>query len=191
MFKNIEDFRIASKRTLSNKPQTELDDNELMITNMLLGLSGELHEIYIMYITKNIDKLKDEIGDLCWYIVCLSTKINNPLDKFITYDYRYIISTFDKIGIYNYQMKKSDTLFIFISFLISQISEKFKKVIYHRHKFDTIGIKELIDMLISCIILFCEINKIDFNLVLNYNYGKLLKRYKQGFNIEESINREN
>jgi hypothetical protein len=46
-------------------------------------------------------------------------------------------------------------------------------------------------MLISCIILFCEINKIDFNLVLNYNYGKLLKRYKQGFNIEESINREN
>lgn len=70
-----------------------------------------------------------------------------------------------------------------------EILDYLKKTVYHKHQFDENELKEEIGDL--CWYLFALITSYDFDLldILNKNVEKRLKRYPNGFNCQDSIDR--
>lgn len=70
-----------------------------------------------------------------------------------------------------------------------EILDYLKKTMYHKHPFNDNHLKEEIGDL--CWYLFALINSYDFNFVdiLKINIEKRLKRYPNGFNYKDSIDR--
>lgn len=76
-------YQILAKRTLIDKPDQPLTGEETMKIWNAIGVAGEAGEICDL-IKKGIfhqhgidvEKLKKEIGDVCWYLAGLATQFN-------------------------------------------------------------------------------------------------------------------
>lgn len=86
---NLREYQEKSKRTLNN----ELT-NEQLLSNMVFGITGEMGEVtdilkkYLYqghYLKKN--HVKEEIGDVMFYIVNLCNLLNLDLEEIIESNY--------------------------------------------------------------------------------------------------------
>lgn len=85
---NASDYQYLASRTLIDRPDFEISDEEIMIVWNALGLAGEAGEV-AESIKKGIfhqhgldhEKLKKELGDVCWYIAALCTKLDLDLNE--------------------------------------------------------------------------------------------------------------
>jgi NTP pyrophosphatase (non-canonical NTP hydrolase) len=80
---NATDYQKQAARTLIDKPGFEIPDKDIMIIWNAIGLAGEAGEVCELA-KKGIfhqhgidrDKFAKEIGDCCWYIAALCTKLD-------------------------------------------------------------------------------------------------------------------
>lgn len=85
---NASDYQYLASRTLIDKPDFEIADEDIMIVWNALGLAGEAGEV-AETVKKGIfhqhgldhEKLKKELGDVCWYIAALCTKLDLDLNE--------------------------------------------------------------------------------------------------------------
>lgn len=86
-------YQKQAARTLIDSPGFDLLSTELMIIWNAVGLAGETGEI-LDHIKKGIfhehglnrDKLKEELGDVMWYIAGLCTKLGLDLDEVLAFN---------------------------------------------------------------------------------------------------------
>lgn len=75
-------------RTLIDKPDFELSNDDIMLIWNAVGLAGEAGEVSEM-IKKGIfhqhgldrEKLIKELGDVLWYVAALCTRLNVPMSE--------------------------------------------------------------------------------------------------------------
>lgn len=85
------DYQRQAARTLIDKPDFKIYDNQMMVLWNALGLAGETGEV-CDHIKKGIlhqhgidrDKLAKELGDVCWYLAALCTKCGFDLGEIMT-----------------------------------------------------------------------------------------------------------
>lgn len=83
---NANDYQILASRTLIDRPGFEIADRDMMLIWNALGLAGEAGEV-CEHIKKGVlhqhgideAKLVKEIGDCCWYLAALCTKLGVDL----------------------------------------------------------------------------------------------------------------
>lgn len=86
-------YQKQAARTLIDSPDFDLLNTELMIIWNAIGLAGETGEI-LDHIKKGIfhehsldrDHLKEELGDVMWYIAGLCTKLGLDLDEVLAFN---------------------------------------------------------------------------------------------------------
>jgi NTP pyrophosphatase (non-canonical NTP hydrolase) len=81
-------YQHKAKRTLIEKPETELNDKSQMVLWCSVGLSGEVGELLNhlkKYIFHGEDFLRDyaieEVGDILWYLSSICTILNIDLSE--------------------------------------------------------------------------------------------------------------
>lgn len=85
---NANEYQKLASRTLIDKPGFEISDNEIMVVWNAIGLAGETGEV-CENVKKGIfhqhgldrEKLKKELGDVCWYLAALCTKLDFNLGE--------------------------------------------------------------------------------------------------------------
>lgn len=82
------DYQKLAARTLIDKPDIPLSDDETMIIWNAIGLAGESGEV-VDSIKKmifhrhglNIEQLEKELGDVLWYVAALCTKLDIDMES--------------------------------------------------------------------------------------------------------------
>ena len=85
---NARDYQELAGRTLIDKPDFQITDADVMIVWNALGLAGEAGEV-VDLVKKGVmhqhgldrEKLIKELGDVCWYVAALCTKLGVGLDE--------------------------------------------------------------------------------------------------------------
>lgn len=88
---NINEYQKEAARTLIPGPDFQLSDNEFMLVWCAIGLGGESGEV-LEQIKKGLlhrhgldkEKLKSELGDCCWYLAGLCTRLDISLEEVMT-----------------------------------------------------------------------------------------------------------
>lgn len=82
------EYQKQAKRTLVDKPGFALDDGETMLVWNALGLAGEAGEVAdsvkkMILHRHGLDReaLRDELGDVLWYVAALATNLGFGLDE--------------------------------------------------------------------------------------------------------------
>ena len=70
-----------------------------------------------------------------------------------------------------------------------EVADIIKKHLYQGHQLDMDHIKEEIGDVMFYMVNLCNALVLDLETLLEKNYAKLLKRYPEGFNSEQSVNR--
>lgn len=78
---NTQEYQQLAGRTLIDRPDFEITDDQIMMTWCAIGLGGEAGEV-LELIKKGIfhqhgldhTKLKKELGDVLWYVAALCTR---------------------------------------------------------------------------------------------------------------------
>ncbi len=81
-------YQTKAARTLIDKPDFEISNGDIMVIWNAIGLAGEAGEVCEL-VKKGIfhqhgidhDKLKKELGDCCWYLAALCTKLGFDLGE--------------------------------------------------------------------------------------------------------------
>lgn len=83
----MNEYQIKAGRTLIYAPGFPLTDNEIMLTWMGLGLSGESGEVNdllkkAIYHRKGLDRdeLIKELGDVLWYVAAICSLLDVDMD---------------------------------------------------------------------------------------------------------------
>ena len=185
----VEEYQKASARTLNDKLDFVITDNELMTIGCLTGLVGETGELCEEIIlidnitTCNVEwfervlKIKKEIGDVLWYLVGICTKQQ--------------LSLIEIINNSSIEVKQLQYVYSLRNLLLTvcRISENIKKGIFHQY-----GIyQNELQYDVKAIYLNLEIIAQNFELdifeIMQDNDNKLLKRFPKGFNSQDSIKR--
>ncbi len=82
------EYQELASRTLIEKPDFEITDQQVMIAWMAIGLGGEAGEVQDL-IKKGIfhqqgidqEKLKKELGDVLWYLSSICTQMGWTLEE--------------------------------------------------------------------------------------------------------------
>lgn len=85
---NATDYQQQAARTLIDAPGFEISDTDMMLVWNALGLAGEAGEV-AEAVKKGIlhqhgldrDKMAKELGDVCWYLAALCTKLGLDLGE--------------------------------------------------------------------------------------------------------------
>ena len=85
---NASEYQLLAARTLIDAPDFEISPNDFMIVWNALGLAGEAGEVAEM-VKKGIlhqhgldrDKMAKEVGDVCWYLAALCSKLGLDLGE--------------------------------------------------------------------------------------------------------------
>ncbi len=87
------EYQSLAERTLVFDPDTDLTPDQFMLIWCALGLAGESGEL-VDYLKKGImhkhgldtTKVKDELGDILWYICGIATTIGIPLQDIMEHN---------------------------------------------------------------------------------------------------------
>ena len=79
-------YQSCAARTLIDRPDFKLTDEEIMIVWVTIGITGEAgelseavkHGIFHRHVL-DLKNIQEELGDLIWYIAALCTKLNFSL----------------------------------------------------------------------------------------------------------------
>jgi NTP pyrophosphatase (non-canonical NTP hydrolase) len=168
---NWNEYKILSKKTLS----TEFHCGK-QVENLLHGVTGVITELEELLDWNDDVNKKEEVADIFWYIALLDRELDLSL-KIPTYS-----TEFTQIG--------NDTLII-QSFKTSSILLDFlKKKIFYNKNIDVNIFSNQTRNLFQSMCIFCYINDINIESILDTNIEKLKARYVDKFSSEKAINRD-
>ena len=152
-------------------PQTQL-------ANLTLGIVGEFAELKFLHLTEfppSEEQIKDEGGDVLWYLANLCNVLSIELSQLGPSVYTHNTEPMDLID---------DSMLSF-----GTIADVVKKTVAQGHVLDIeVIVAETQELLYY---LTGIINYYDLTIeeVCAYNHQKLLKRYPDGFEASRSVNR--
>lgn len=159
------------------------------IINWCYGLEGEFGEIidcfkkYLFHEhpmnEKLEEKVKKEIGDLCWYLAVITKE--HDLNLFSNVSENYVSHINDYFANIDMTLRAIKTFKdnVFDAFCYNNIKN-----------YNIESITNNIECLIYLVINLCKILNLSFHDILSDNTKKLKERYKNGFTVKESIERK-
>jgi len=167
---NWEEYKNLSEKTLS----TEFHCGK-QVENLLHGVVGVITELEELIGWNDDVNKKEEVADIFWYIALLDRELNLNL-KIPTYDVE-----FTQIG--------NDVLIIQSFKTSSLLLDLLKKKLFYNKNIDIASFSDLTKSLFQSMCIFCNVNDIDVESILNTNIEKLKARYGEKFTSERAINR--
>lgn len=184
---NAIEYQELAARTLIDRPDLEIPDNEIMIIWNAIELAGKISEIAEL-IEKwvyrdhknNLDKanLEKEIGDLLWYIAGIYTKLNVGMPE--TNEVPEPYTTME-----------SPILWHLIRLHIStgKVTELVKGI-FHQHGLDKWAVMLALKKSLEQIAYICAIARLhNISEIMQGNINKQMIRYPNGFSSEDSQRR--
>ena len=162
--------------------RTAVDGKPDAILFSCMGLCGETGEVleninrYYDNETLEIskpEKIKDELGDVLWYLSDIAFKHNQKLSD-IHYPGTYCCIKDAGIN---------------LAIASANVADYLKKVYGHNHTINLERLKELLGVVLHYMGVISHHSKFDLTDVMDMNIEKLMKRYPEGFESEKSINR--
>lgn len=167
-------MNFAEYQELARRTQNMSLTWERTLNHAVLGMAAELGEILsVQY--DDIEKLKDEISDLYWFIAELADVFKISLQEIadeITDYWRYDSST-----IATMVMNAAE---------IAGMAQKR----YQGHVIDAVILRDKIKDMLRATRFYVEMHGMKVSDVLKHNIEKLRRRYPGGFEATRSLNRE-
>lgn len=169
---NWSEYKVLSEKTLST--QFHCDEQDELLLHAIVGVLTELEEL-TDWNGDEVNK-KEEVADSFWYVAILDRvlELNLEIPKITT----------TKVQITN------DKLIIDLYKISSKLLDPLKKKLYYNKQIDLSGFSDLSRKLFDTLCLFCEINNIEIESILDTNIEKLKARYGDKFSSEKAINRD-
>jgi NTP pyrophosphatase (non-canonical NTP hydrolase) len=155
---------------------------KIQLSSLALGIVGEFGEVAEIMTTiaeteEEVTQIKDEIGDVFWYVANLCT--------YIDMDWRVLFSQKSKRLTLGSASNKG-----FIA--AAKVADAIKKISAQGHDLEDnkdkiVNHLKTFMLHVVSIIIYYGLNPQE---VCAYNHGKLLKRYPNGFEAVKSVNRE-
>jgi len=154
--------------------------------HMVLGIQGEIGELAsALFLQPRMDwvNIVEEIFDTTWYIsgLCEFLKIDLDWKKYGLGKEKYLTCTL--------QEASEELLFNMVA-LSSNLGDIFKKELAYKKLHHPKEVKELLEEILELLVIFCEINDIDFGKGLERNIEKLKVRYPAKFTEKHAISRD-
>lgn len=176
------DYQEQAARTLIDGPDFEISDRDMMLIWSAIGLAdevGELQEVFVEFRYHGIhpSKLKDELGDVLWYLSAIYTKMELELNKVILSEIsiRLFLSADDAM----------DRLVIDSGKVCGIV----KKGVFHQHGIVLSDLEFYLDRCLWIVGWLCVRYGIDIGEVMAQNIEKLKVRYPDGYSAEDSKKR--
>jgi NTP pyrophosphatase (non-canonical NTP hydrolase) len=164
------EYKELSEKTLS----TEFHCGK-QVENLLHGVVGVLTELEELLGWNDEVNKKEEVADIFWYIALLDRELNLNLE----------IKS-DKSDIY----QLTNDILIIKSFKSSCLLLDFlKKKLFYNKNLNIEDFSNHTHELFETICLFCLVNNINIEEILDTNISKLKARYGEKFTSEKAINR--
>lgn len=172
---DLKTYQQEATRTMANLGEL-VNDSIHMVIGMNTEVAAELLQP-LMNTNTSIDtvNIKEEIGDLMWYIANYAT-----LHKF---------SLTNKLGI-KYEFEPTP-LEVVLDMLIDigELQDLDKKLYAYKKPYDDTKQHMYFFHLNQLVLKLCDIFKFDFESILETNINKLKARYPEKFNSNDAINR--
>ena len=168
---NWSEYKVLSEKTLSTQFHCEKQDELLL--HAVVGVLTELEEL-TDWDGDEVNK-KEEVADSFWYVAIL--------DRVLELNLEIPKTTGIKVQITN------EKLIIDLYKISSKLLDPIKKKLYYNKPIDLSIFAQLSKDLFNTLCLFCEVNSIETESILDTNIAKLKARYGEKFSSEKAINR--
>jgi NTP pyrophosphatase (non-canonical NTP hydrolase) len=169
---NWSEYKVLSEKTLSTQFHCEKQDELLL--HAIVGVLTELEEL-TDWNGDEVNK-KEEVADSFWYVAIL--------DRVLDLNLEIPKVTTTKVQITN------EKLIIDLYKISSKLLDFLKKKLYYNKPIDLSIFSVLSKDLFNTLCLFCEINNIKTESILDTNIAKLKARYGDKFSSDRAINRD-
>jgi hypothetical protein len=169
---NWNEYKELSEKTLSKEFHCEKQDELLL--HAVVGVLTELEEL-TDWNGDEVNK-KEEVADAFWYVAIL--------DRVLCLNFEIPKNTKKVVQVTN------ERLIIDLYKISSKMLDFLKKKLYYNKQIDTKVFSEMSVELFNTLCLFCQINNIQIESILNTNIEKLKARYGDKFSSEKAINRD-
>lgn len=178
--REVKHYQHLVPRTLLDRPEAPVADEDLMNIWNVMGLAGEAGEIaeLVMDSPHLKDRIADELGDTIWYVAALCEKLSFSFPKIVQLADRepFLYLTVEPLALR-------------LCAHAGKLVELFKKGVFHRHGLDRDALElELINCMTFILGIAAEY-QLRLTGLLKDNIKKLEVRYKDGFTSDQSINR--
>jgi len=168
---NWNEYKSLSEKTLSTQFHCEKQDELLL--HAVVGVITELEEL-TDWNGDEVNK-KEEVADSFWYV--------GILDRVLELNLEIPKTSGIKVQITN------EKLIIDLYKISSKLLDPIKKKLYYNKPIDLSAFSDLSKKLFNTLCLFCEINNIEIESILDTNIAKLKARYGEKFSSDRAINR--
>ena len=169
---NWSEYKVLSEKTLST--QFHCDKQDELLLHAVVGVLTELEEL-TDWNGDEVNK-KEEVADSFWYVAIL--------DRILELNLEIPKTTGIKLQITN------GKLIIDLYKISSKLLDPIKKKLYYNKPIDLSTFSDLSKKLFNTLCLFCEVNNIEIDSILDTNIDKLKARYGEKFSSEKAINRD-
>jgi hypothetical protein len=177
-------FRQNAHRTFSNVSELYPELNSMDLHNKLqklhcvIGIMTEVQEMIEGLIVGDVINMKEEIGDMLWYIA----NYDNMIDFYGGEELEF----FDKQVLEKTHVMDITPLKNPAELLLDMWK---KKVFYNTDKYDNM-IANTMANLKHEVVKFCQKNEWDINAIMHTNIEKLQARYPEKFTTDKADNRD-
>lgn len=180
MITTLEEYEKLCRKTLSFKYDSQVRALEDVSLHSVMGLVTEAVELGSY---SNIENLKEELGDYCWYLAILTKEAKLILN----------VSTNQEKYCEGNIFIKAENFNSLVSRLIKNscsILDKYKKLFYYGKEININSLREDIHNCWLIIQDICQLFNINIYEIFQLNIDKLKKRYGDKFTEEAAINRD-
>jgi NTP pyrophosphatase (non-canonical NTP hydrolase) len=168
---NWNEYKVLSEKTLST--QFHCDKQDELLLHAVSGVLTELEEL-TDWNGDEVNK-KEEVADSFWYVAIL--------DRVLELNLEIPKTTGTKVQITN------EKLIIDLYKISSKLLDPIKKKLYYNKPIDLSIFAESSKYLFNTLCLFCEVNNIEIDSILDTNINKIKARYGEKFSSDKAINR--
>ena len=169
---NWKEYLEQSEKTMSF--EFHCDEKEQRILHAVIGILTEIEELLDNHIGDSSDEINrsEELADAFWYCAIISREYNIDFSQ-----------------ISRKSNNPMETLIRIVKHTCSLL-DMLKKKLYYNKPIDLSNFSDLSKKLFNTLCLFCEMNNIETELILDTNIAKLKARYGEKFSSEKAINRD-
>jgi len=155
---------LKNYQQLTNRTNVDLGTKAINASHMVLGIVGEFAEFHLACQGMDIENIKKEGSDICWYISELA-------------------------NLFDLQLKAKECIHwpFTLDIMVGDITEMIKKFLAYDKAVDVNKLDEYLCHLIFYINLIFKEYEIDFEECLDLNIKKLLLRYPDKFSQEDAL----
>ena len=169
---NWSEYKELSEKTLSTEFHCSKQDELLL--HAVIGVITELEEL-VGWGQDEVNK-KEEVADCFWYMTIL--------DRIL--DLKFTLPSIEK----NYLQVTNDTLIIESYKQSSLLLDFLKKKLFYNKPIDLEKFSKISTDLFETLLVFCNVNNINVEEILDTNIAKLKSRYGDKFSSDKAINRD-